>query len=268
MTLAPIVLPKPLAPETVETIRDLESRFAVATRQRELLAQYIRDRLKPEKHYYTVRAGGKPSLTKDGAELICLPHGYKPMYFKEAGPDQPPEDNTPYQITVRCRLMHGDSFGGEGFGSASSHITTKEGVRQVRQADIGLRHNATLKMAQKSAYVAATLNATAASEFFTQDMEEAGAQAVPQAQNPEPTHGLCPFHNVAYVHRTGKTKAGGAYDFWACPEKVEPGTGRGTKKDYCPNAPGKETLVPAPAAAGRGLEEESEHRGLEEESEL
>src|SRR3990167_5261999 len=147
------------------SIEDLEHSFAIAVRQRELLANYIKERLTPGKHFYQVGTS-KNSLTKEGAELICLPHGYKPAYVVEGGPDQPPDDDTPYQITVRCSLMKGGIFEGEGMGSASSHVTQRGGQRVPRQPDIGLRHNATLKMAQKSAYIAATLNATAASEFF------------------------------------------------------------------------------------------------------
>ena len=192
-------------PEGVQSIQDLENSFAIAVRQRELLEKYIKDRLTPGKHFYQIQ-GSKNSLTKEGAELICLPHGYKPAYFKEAGPDQPPDDSLDYQITVRCRLMRGDVFAGEGIGSANSHVTRKDGERVPRQPDIGLRHNATLKMAQKSAYIAATLNATAASEFFTQDMEEdqAGSGGAGETQPPKNNRYRCPEHGVDWTKRTGK----------------------------------------------------------------
>src|SRR3990167_5789280 len=110
--------------EIPQTIAELENSFAIAVRQRELLEKYIQDRLTPGKHFYQI-AGSKNSLTKEGAELICLPHGYKPSYFHEGGPDQPPEDDAPYQITVRCQLRKGDRFEGEGIGSASSHVTKR-----------------------------------------------------------------------------------------------------------------------------------------------
>ena len=155
-----------------DNIQDIEERFAMAVRQRELLSDYIKKHLDPKKHFYNVPGSSKPSLNKDGAEVICFPHGLKPRYDQMGGPTEPPEDTTrPYQITMKCMLFgnHGDA--GEGYGSASSHITKRDGTRTPRQTDPGLRHNATLKMAEKSAYIAATLNATAASEFFTQDME-------------------------------------------------------------------------------------------------
>lgn len=190
----------------LESIRELEDRFAVAVRQRELLADYIKERLTPGKHFYRVK-GSKNSLTKEGAELICLPHSYRPGYVKNAGPDAPPEDKQPYQIIVTCRLMKTDgSFAGEGMGSASSYQTTKTGEYQPRQKDPGLCHNATLKMAQKSAYIAATLNATAASEFFTQDIEsdEAGEADV-KPTTPKDNRYMCPEHKVEWFKK-GKMK--------------------------------------------------------------
>jgi hypothetical protein len=132
-------------------IRELETRFAMAVRQRELLEQYIKDRLNPGKHFYTVgdEPGRKPSLTKEGAELICLPHALKARYQWLSGPENPPLDDAPYQITIKCELEATGKFAGEGIGSASSMVTKKTGERVQRQKDPGLRHNATIKMASK-----------------------------------------------------------------------------------------------------------------------
>ena len=78
---------------------ELETRFAMAVRQRELLETYIRERLHPGKHFYRVERGGdevkggqqKPSLTKEGAELICLPHSLKAEYEILKAPENPPQ---------------------------------------------------------------------------------------------------------------------------------------------------------------------------------
>ncbi len=179
---------------------ELETRFAMAVRQRELLETYIRERLKPNKHFYTLddEPGRKPSLTKEGAELICLPHNLKPRYAIISGPESPPTDDTPFQITVNCELMAGDKFGGQGIGSASSVITKRDSTRVQRQKDPGLKHNATLKMACKSAYIAATLNATAASEFFTQDLEDDNSGSATKQNQSE--H-WCTEHNTAFFKR-------------------------------------------------------------------
>jgi len=45
---------------------ELETSFALATKQRALLEDYIKERLKPTKHFYVVNEGQKPSLTKEG----------------------------------------------------------------------------------------------------------------------------------------------------------------------------------------------------------
>lgn len=167
------------------TVQDLEQQFALAIRQRELLSEYIRKQLVPGKHFYQ-RGTQKPSLAKEGAEIILLPHNLAPDYEQTGGPDAPPADGKPYQITVKCTLRRkGDptSFVGSGIGSAGSEKQKKDGTYIHRQEDKYLCHNATLKMAQKSAMIAATINSTAASEFFTQDIEEAEK---PEAHPPPP----------------------------------------------------------------------------------
>ncbi len=174
----------------IPSIADLEQSFAVAVRQRQLIQQYIESQLKPQKHFYRVRKDkdAKPSLTKEGAELILLPHGLIPDYEFVSGPNEPPEQSKPYQIMVKCILRpkgNPQGFAGSAIGSASSFITSRHG-KQPRQNDPGLCHNATLKMAQKSALIAAVLNSTAASEFFTQDMEDIAGVGQDQPQEPPP----------------------------------------------------------------------------------
>lgn len=181
-------------------IKELETRFALAVRQRALLEDYIKTHLQPDKHFY--RMGGdnqKPSLTKEGAELICLPHNLKPRYELLKGPDAPPVDDAPYQLTIKATLYRPGGYDeGEGIGSASSYITKKDGSFSRRQKDPGLAYNATLKMAQKSAYIAATLNSTAASEFFTQDMEDdesGGKSTTEHKSEPDPKY-FCKEHKT------------------------------------------------------------------------
>ncbi len=163
------------------TVADLEQQFSLAVRQRELLSDYIRQQLKPGKHFYEMQ-GSKPSLTKEGAEIILLPHNLATDYDLISGPDTPPADEMPYQITVKCTLRRkGDalSFVGSAIGSAGSHKRSRDGTYKPRQFDKYLCHNATLKMAEKSAMIAATMNSTAASEFFTQDLEPGEQQPTP-----------------------------------------------------------------------------------------
>ncbi len=175
------------------SISELEQNFALAVRQRELLADYIKKQLIPGKHFYEVRGQDKKSLTKEGAEIILLPHSLAPDYEMVSGPEQPPEGDQSYQITVKCTLRKkGDpnSFVGSGIGSASSHRgywNNNKWEYKLRQNDRGLCYNATVKMAQKSAMIAATINSTAASEFFTQDMGPGEGGAVVEPPPPRAT---------------------------------------------------------------------------------
>lgn len=190
--------------DRVVAIQQLETAFELAVRQRELLEKYIRERLKPDRHYYSFGDDPKrkPSLTKEGAELICLPHALKARYSWLSGPQAPPPDGTPYQLVVKCELEANGKFAGEGIGSASSYITTRAGDYKQHLNDPGLCHNATLKMAQKSAYIAATLNATAASEFFTQDMEDDQTGGVAETEKGH----WCGLHSTPFFKK-GKMKA-------------------------------------------------------------
>jgi len=198
---------------------ELETAFALAVRQRELLENYIKERLHPDKHFYTVgdEPGRKPSLTKEGAELICLPHNLKGHYEWLSGPDNPPMDDSPYQITMKCELENNGKFAGEGVGSASSMITRKDGTRVQRQKDPGLRHNATIKMACKSAYIAATLNSTAASEFFTQDLEDDQTGDFKKKADSDGKEHWCEKHHTKFF-KSPKMKA------YAHPVKNEDGS--------------------------------------------
>jgi len=205
-------------PSALGTISDMEHSFALAVRQRELLADYIRKQLKPNQHYYEVKGSNKKSLTKEGAEIILLPHNLAPDYELVSGPESPPDGDQPYQITVKCTLRRKgdpDSFVGSGIGSAGSQHRNREGKYLPRQFDRFLCHNATLKMAQKSAMIAATINSTAASEFFTQNMEpendpgQAGTHPPPSSRPPanKTPPGAAQGPSPAMKLATDKTKA-------------------------------------------------------------
>lgn len=75
-----------------------------------------------------------------------------------------------------------------GFSATDERITKQETGRKPN-SEIFDQVNTLLKMAQKRAHVAATINATSASEFFTQDMED--VPTVP-AESPEPEQAAAP----------------------------------------------------------------------------
>jgi len=170
-------------------------------------------------HYGKLPGSKKPSLWKPGAEKLCMAFHIEPSYQVEdlSAPDC-------YRYRVRCVGTHqGTGIKlGEGMGSASSNEEkyrwrrtvcaeefdntpesrrrTKYGlkqgggtytVKQVRtEPDDG--DNTILKMACKRAHVAMILNVTAASDIFTQDIEdlpehlrEVEGEAAPMPDGPQ-----------------------------------------------------------------------------------
>lgn len=156
--------------------------------------------MKPEVHYGRIPgAGDKPTLLKAGAEVLCMVFRIADEYRVE---DLSTPDMVRYRVTCIGRHQITGAVLGEGMGEASSgeekykwrkavckeewdetpanlrrvkHARGKGGsfykVDQVRTepADIA---NTVLKMANKRAKMAMVLNVTAASDCFSQDLED------------------------------------------------------------------------------------------------
>ncbi len=182
---------------------------AVQQEQKALTAGQMRDHVNrvqevmkavmiKETHYGVIPGSKKPSLYKPGAEVLCVTFRVAPSYKIE---DLSNADSVRYRIT--CVGTHQTSLTvlGEGVGECSSNeekykwrravcaeefeatpierrrvkfsqyqgkVQKTEQIR-TEPADIA---NTALKMAVKRAQVAMTLNVTAASDCFTQDIED------------------------------------------------------------------------------------------------
>lgn len=163
------------------------------------IQQVMRAVMKDGTHYGKIPgAGDKKSLFKPGAEVLCATFRISPTYRVE---DLSDADCVRYRVTCVGTHQTTGIILGEGMGEASSNeekyrwrnaVCDEEfddapedrrrvkyqrsgnGVykrMQVRTepADIA---NTVLKMACKRAQVAMTLNVTAASDIFTQDLED------------------------------------------------------------------------------------------------
>lgn len=185
--------------------------YEVATMERPLTATQVRAQvnliqevmksvMQKDQHYGVIPgAGNKPTLLKPGAEKLMLTFRLSPDPIVE---DLSSADERRYRIT--CRINDRDGhFLGSGLGEASSNeekykwraavckeefqetpedrrrtkwrkgyqgsgATKTEQVR-MEPADIA---NTILKMAKKRSLVDAALTVTAASDIFTQDLEE------------------------------------------------------------------------------------------------
>jgi hypothetical protein len=165
----------------------------------QLVQQVLKGVMKERTHYDVIPGTDKPTLLKPGAELLCMTFRIAPEYFTD---DLSAHDEVRYRVT--CKGVHQQTglVLGAGMGECSSseekykwrravckeeydatpderrrtkYARGKQGshytIDQIRTepADVA---NTVLKMAAKRAQVAMTLNVTAASDMFSQDLEE------------------------------------------------------------------------------------------------
>jgi len=174
-----------------------------------LIQEVMRAVMKKDEHYGVVPGtGGKPSLLKPGAEKLAMTFRLAPEVRVE---DLSGRDERRYRVTVHLKHITSGNFVGSGVGECSSDEEkyrwkrafndqefqeapedrrrekwTKFGkMKQIRTnpADVA---NTILKMAKKRALVDAVLTATAASDIFTQDIEESVDQ---EEDFSKPAHG-------------------------------------------------------------------------------
>ena len=212
-----------------------------------LIQEVMQAVMKKDTHYGVIPGTPKPSLWKPGAEKLL-------MTFRIASDttieDLSTGDEARYRVKRRGMTASG-LFVGEGIGEASSNeekykwrravcdeewAATPEDrrrekwgkgqdgkgykTRQVRTniADVA---NTILKMADKRAYVALALNVTAASDIFTQDIEDLpegmesdepkkDAPKAPVAKNALPAKpaGEKPDDTVEFIPRDVNVKSG------------------------------------------------------------
>ena len=177
---------------------------AVEIRQRvNLVQEVMQGIMKRETHYGTIPGTQKPTLYKPGAEVLCVTFRVAQEYKIE---DLSVQGVARYRVTCVGRHQMTGVALGEGVGECSSSEekykwrgvickaeldATPENLRrkkyykngntadQIRTEPADLA-NTILKMACKRAMIAMTLNVTAASDIFTQDIEDLPEELRPQ----------------------------------------------------------------------------------------
>lgn len=189
---APVAEPRPAAAElTVEALVARQAKIQDAIRRSMKLGVHygvipgVKGRRRPDGGFDPA----KPVLLKPGAELLCSLFQLCPVYVQE----ERTLDETIGYYRVRCELVApSGAVIATAVGSANSRERRNwrwsgEGATRVfAPPDPFDVDNTLLKMAQKRALVAAALHATAASDSFTQDVEDEEApRGEPRAQEPE-----------------------------------------------------------------------------------
>lgn len=157
-----------------------EQQGALEVRQQVNQIQYLMQQvLKPGEHYGNVPGTkGKPTLFQSGAEKIAYMFHLVGHYTVT----RTDFDGGHREYEVTCELISRDTGETMGFGMGScSTLESKYRYRKkwvnnqpIREEnpDIADTWNTVLKMAKKRAYVDAVKSTTAASDIFTQDVED------------------------------------------------------------------------------------------------
>ncbi len=152
------------------------------------MTRIIREALKENVDYGVIKGTKVPTLYKAGAERINIAFGTHPEYEiieKEIDHDVESSWQTRfasgtaqgrYRYIYKCRIVRAD---GRVIAEGEGTCSTLESKYANRPRDC---ENTVCKMAQKRAFVAATLHAFGLSDRFTQDLEEQGHE--PHASSP------------------------------------------------------------------------------------
>ena len=189
----------------VTALAKQESTAAVVLAHAKKVQEVMRSVMKQNVHYGTIPgAGDKPTLLKSGAEVLC-------MTFRIADKYEVSDLSAPGSIRYRVSCVAIHQTTGEVLGSGLGECSTDEEkyrwrkavckeefeatapdmrrtkfgrksgghytVEQVRTEPADLA-NTVLKMACKRAKIAMVLNVTAASDMFSQDLEDLDAELV------------------------------------------------------------------------------------------
>lgn len=186
------------APRTTTALTpvdDLEAALQVWTTQRAVVQRFLKQELKPNIDYYTLRIGGKeskPSLSKAGAEKVMGWLKIQASFAPDTGTWEMlgrPSDLVCYVCILRTRS---GEIVGEGRGARS---LKKDG------GDV----NKAIKMAEKSACVSAVLRTGCLSDVFTQDLEDQREKEEPATPPTHPSSADLRSRIWALVHAADAT---------------------------------------------------------------
>lgn len=148
---------------------------AGVTNQVALIQSVMKSVMQKDVHYGVIPGcGNKPTLFKPGAEKLLLTFRLRADYSVESKV----ETDTFIMYTIKCALYHINT--GLAWGSGIGACNSKE--RKYKSNDPWDIQNTILKMGEKRSLTAAILNATAASDIFTQDIED-----MPNSESGSPT---------------------------------------------------------------------------------
>lgn len=131
----------------------------------------MKEIMQKDQHFGAIPGcGPKPALLKPGAEKLCMMFRLSPDFDIEKTDLE--NGHREYQITTTLTHVGTDEVYGQGVGCCSTMEKKYRYRGGHEHPDIADTYNTVLKMAKKRSLVDAVLTATAASDIFTQDIEE------------------------------------------------------------------------------------------------
>jgi len=236
-------------------------------------------------HYGVIPGTKKPTLFKSGAEKLALTFRMAPTYSGDDKPINSPDGHREYEIKCSLASIHDGRFLGEGVGVCSTkeskwryrsqstnrnvpkeywksrdpsllggdqyHARKSDGgwkiFERIEHSDPADYYNTCKKMAKKRAFVDAVISCLAASDIFTQDVED-----LPKVQAEEyPDDTPAPngtFRETQGAPHPKKTSAKKASSKPANTQKAEPDKQEEQPQSYPDDQPPDDTTTSNPQA--------------------
>ncbi len=172
LTKVDSILAPPITPDLTITLNDAKDRLR-------LLNGFIKDMMTPGIDYGLIPGCNKPTLLKPGAEKLCEFYSYGKL--AEVINRVENWDNGFFHFEVKVILFSKRTGETESVGLGCCNSKEK----QYKNKDAYNIANTILKMAEKRAFIDATLSATRTSSTFTQDIEDMYADPVPPTKKQE-----------------------------------------------------------------------------------
>lgn len=174
-----------MSDNSVQTLPITSLETEALAERRKVLKKYISSQMVDGIDYGIIQGTPKPTLYKPGAEKLAQLFGYGARIVHRDKEIDLHHNFAMFSYTYEIYHIRTGNVVAQCEGSTNSH-EKKYKMRGSQEVPIGDLMNTLMKMAQKRAYVGAVIQATGASDFYTQDIdsvedaESSGVRAPPR----------------------------------------------------------------------------------------
>ena len=193
---------EPMIPVTSEDLNALSVR-------RDVMRDFVTSQLKESVDFGVIPGTKQHSLFKPGAEKLAQLFGLGVRIVSKDKEIDLHQNFAMFSYTAEAYHLKTGTVIAQCEGSTNSHEKkwkTRYSNGAKEETPIGDLMNTLMKMAQKRAYVGVIIQATGASDFYTQDIEDA-IDAEQAGIRPEPKRAKASVPNVKSASSTDESKA-------------------------------------------------------------